>query len=59
MGKADQREREPLTYATATPEQVAQARAEARRRLAEAADRRSPERSRALRELLGLDQPAA
>jgi hypothetical protein len=59
MGTADQREREPLTYATATPEQVAQARIDARRKLAEADARRTPERHRALRELLGLDQSAA
>lgn len=50
-----------LTYDTATPEQIAEARAEARRKLAEADQRRTPEQIQRGRELLGLDQdqPAA
>jgi hypothetical protein len=49
----------PLTYETATPEQVAQARVEARRRLREADARRTPEQLAAARDLLGISQPAA
>ncbi len=40
------------TYDTATPEQVAEARAEARRKLAEAANRDPQEREQARRDFL-------
>lgn len=51
---AEQGERDQLTYDNATPEQVAAARAEARRKLAEADARRTPERRERLRVLLGI-----
>jgi hypothetical protein len=57
MSDADQREE--LTYDTATPEQVAQAREAARRKLAEADARWSRERREQLRRQLGLDSSAA
>ncbi len=41
-----------LTYDTATPEQVAEARAEARRKLAEVANRDPAEREQARRDFL-------
>jgi hypothetical protein len=59
MGDTDKRNREELTYANATREQIAEAREVARRKLAEADERNTPERQRALRDLLGLDQSAA
>jgi hypothetical protein len=43
-----------LTYDTATPEEIAEARARARRKLREAAIRWTPERWQALRESLGI-----
>jgi hypothetical protein len=57
MSKSDQREE--LTYETATPEQVVQAREEARRKLAEADAQWSPQRREQLRRELGLDSSAA
>jgi hypothetical protein len=52
MGQPEQRD-QPVV-ATATPEQVAQARAGVRRKLAEAATRHTPEYWAALRARLGL-----
>ncbi len=44
MARLDAHHDETLTYDTATPEQVAEARAEARRKLAEADAHWTPER---------------
>jgi crotonobetainyl-CoA:carnitine CoA-transferase CaiB-like acyl-CoA transferase len=57
MGESEQREE--LTYATATPDQVAQVRDEVRRKLAEADARHTPEYWARLREQLGLPPKAA
>jgi hypothetical protein len=51
-------ERADVSYQTATPEQIAEAREAARRKLGEADARRTPERRQRLLKLLGLDQPA-
>jgi hypothetical protein len=50
---------EPVTYDTATPEQIAEARQQARVKLAEAERRRTPERKARLLEILGLPADAA
>jgi hypothetical protein len=51
----EQRE-EPLTYVTATPEQIAQARRDARRKLREARERMTPERWQELREFIAANR---
>jgi hypothetical protein len=57
-GGMEQRE-EPVTMATATDEQRAQAREEFRRKLAEAEARMTPEKRDKVREAFGLDTRAA
>jgi hypothetical protein len=58
MTAPDPAERADVSYENATPEQLAEAREAARRKLAEADARRTPGRRQRLLELLGLDQPA-
>ncbi len=52
-------DRPELTNATATPQQVAEAGREARRKLAAADARRTPEQRQAAQDLLGITHPAA
>jgi hypothetical protein len=55
----DTGERDRLTYASATEEQVAEARAAARQKLVEARSRHTSEYWAALRKRLGLPSQAA
>lgn len=58
LGAMEQRE-EPVAMAEATDEERAQARAEFRRKLAEAESRMTPEKRDKVRAALGLDTRAA
>ncbi len=55
----DTDEREHLTYSTATPEQVAEARVSAQHKLADSEANHTPEYWAALRKRLGLPARAA
>jgi hypothetical protein len=50
---------EPITYETATPEQLADARENFRRKLREAKERQTPEAKARLDALFDCGQPAA